>query len=88
MQGSNGDAESENRLVDTTGEGEGGTNTESSTKTYKEPCVKLGSQWKLLYDTGSSNPVLCNNLEQWDVRGGGRDIQEGGNICTPMVDSC
>ena len=32
--------------------------------------------------------VLCDNLEEWDEIGGGREIQEGGYICTPMVDSC
>jgi len=34
----------------------------------------------LLYDAGSSNPVLWNNLEGWDVVGGGRENQEGGDI--------
>ena len=31
--------------------------------------------------------VLCDNLEGWDVAGVG-GVQDGGNICTPMVDSC
>ena len=40
MQGHSGDAGGENRLVDTAGEGEGGTNRESITETYALPCVK------------------------------------------------
>ena len=42
----------------------------------------------LLYDAGSSNPVLCDNLEGWDGVRGGRKAQEGGDTCMPMIDSC
>ena len=31
--------------------------------------------------------MLCDNLERWDGVGGGRDVQEGGDIYTPMADS-
>ena len=31
---------------------------------------------------------LCINLEGWDGEGGGREVQEGGDICTPVADSC
>ena len=41
---------------------------------------------KVLYDSGSS--VLCDNLEGQDEVGGGREVQEGGDICVPMADSC
>ena len=34
----------------------------------------------MLYDGGSSNQVLCDNLEEWDGVGGRREIQEGGDI--------
>ena len=30
----------------------------------------------------------CYNLEGWDGEGDGREVQEGGNICIPMADSC
>ena len=32
----------------------------------------------------------AENLERqgWDAVGGGREVQEGGNICIPMADSC
>ena len=31
---------------------------------------------------------LCVNLEGWDGAGDGRELQKGGDICTPMADSC
>ena len=31
---------------------------------------------------------LCVNLEAWDGEGYGREVQKGGDICTPMADSC
>jgi len=33
-------------------------------------------------------PGPCNNLEQWDGEGGGREVQEGGDINIPIADSC
>ena len=30
--------------------------------------------------------VLCDNLEGWDGLEGGRESQEGGDICIPMAD--
>ena len=38
------------------------------------------AQWSLLYDAGSSNRVLCNNLEGWDGVRGEREVQEEGDI--------
>ena len=40
------------------------------------------------YDSESSNQVLFGNLEGWDGVGGGREVQEGGDICVHMADSC
>ena len=56
----------------------------------KQDHLKMGAMasGNLLYAAGSSNPVLCDNLEGWDGVGGRREIQEGGDICTPMADSC
>ena len=31
---------------------------------------------------------LCDNLEGWDGEGGGREVQEGGDMGVPMADSC
>ena len=33
-------------------------------------------------------PRLCDNLEGWDGVGGGKEVQEGGDIRVPMADSC
>ena len=30
--------------------------------------------------------VLCDNLEGWDVVGGGKEFQEGGAICISKAD--
>ena len=40
LQGGNGDADIENVLVDTVGEGESGMNGESSINIYTLPCIK------------------------------------------------
>ena len=52
------------------------------------PCVKQIVSGNLLYDSGTSNLVLCDNLEDWDGMGGEREVQEGRDICIPMADSC
>ena len=30
---------------------------------------------------------LCINLEGWDGAGDGREVQKGGDVCTPVGDS-
>ena len=68
LQDSKEDADIENRLLNTEGEGKGGINWESSTETYITICkIDRGN---LLYDSGSSNPVLFDNLVRWDGVGG------------------
>ena len=32
--------------------------------------------------------MLCDNLEGWDAVGDGREVQEGGDMCLLMADSC
>ena len=32
-------------------------------------------------------PLLPDNLEGWDGLGGGREVQEGGDVCMLMADS-
>ena len=39
-------------------------------------------------NTGSSNPVLYDNLETQDGMEGGREVQEGGDIGILMSDLC
>ena len=40
--------------------------------------------WEKSYD----KPRQCINLEGWDGERDGREVQEGGDICIPMADSC
>ena len=37
---------------------------------------------------GSSNLVLCDVQEEWGGVGGGREAQEGRDMCIPLADSC
>ena len=32
--------------------------------------------------------ALCDNLEGWDGLGGGKEVQEGGDIRIPVADLC
>ena len=76
-----------NRLGDTVGEGGGHQLTEEHGNIYTTIC-KIGTQWEFDKRFGELKPTICNNLEEWDGVGGGREAQEGGDICTPMADSC
>ena len=40
--------------------------------------------------TVAGNPklMLCDNLEGWDREAGGREVQEVGDMCISMTDSC
>ena len=78
----------EKRLEDTVGKGEGGPNWESGVETYTLLYVKWIASGDLLYDAGNSNPVLCDNLKEWDGVGVGRETQEEGDMYIPMADSC
>ena len=42
----------------------------------------------LLYDTGSSNPMLCDDQEGRDGVGGGGEVQERGDIYVSTADAC
>ena len=49
---------------------------------------KVDSHWEFTVLLKELKLVLCDNLEEWDGVGVGREVQEGGNICIPMADSC
>ena len=57
-------------------------------ETYTLLYGKQTASGNLLYDARHLNLVLCDNLEGWDEAGGGRELQEGGDVCTPVADSC
>ena len=80
----------EKRLADL-GEGagrkDGETHGESNMGTYTLLC-NLDSQCEFAAKFRKLKPGLYNNLEEWDWVAGGREVQEGGNTCIPMADSC
>ena len=57
-------------------------------ETYILPYVKQIGSGNLLYEAGNPQAVLCDNLEGRDGVGGGMKVLEGGDVCTPMADSC
>ena len=44
-------------------------------------------QWEFVVYLREHKQGLCINLEGWDG-GDGREVQEEGDICIPMEDSC
>ena len=47
---------------------------------------KIDSQGELVW-LRKLKQGLCISLEGWDGEGDGREVQKGGDICIPMVDS-
>ena len=41
----------------------------------------------ICYIAQETQTGLCTNLERWDTEGDGREVQKGGDTCTPMADS-
>ena len=59
----------------------------SNMETYITIC-KIDSQREFAIWLRKLKQGLCNNTEGWDVEGDGREVQEGGDICIAMIDSC
>ena len=59
----------------------------SNMETYITIC-KIDSQWEFAVWLRKLKRWLCIILEGWDGTGDGREIQNGGDICIPMADSC
>ena len=87
MQVSSGETDIENRLMDTWRGAERVRCMESNMKTYII-IYKIYSQWKFAVCLRKVRQGLCIKLEGWDGEGDGREVHEGGDICTPMADSC
>ena len=49
---------------------------------------QVNSQWEFAIWLKEFKLGLYNNLEGWEWARGGREIQEVGDICTPIVNSC
>ena len=41
-----------------------------------------------MHEAGHPKLVPWDNLEGWDGEGGERGVQDGGDSCIPMADSC
>ena len=88
IQGSKGDTDIKNRLLNSVGEGEDGMIWESSTATCILPYVKQMTSTSSMHEAGHPKLVLCINLEGWDGERDRREFQKGGDICIPVADSC
>ena len=86
MQGSHGETDIENRLIDM-GRGEGETYGKSNMETYITIC-KIDSQWEFAVWLRKLKQGLCINLEGCNGEEDGREVQKGGDIYIPMADSC
>ena len=56
-----------------------------------ETCIticKIDSQREFAVCLRKLKQGLYINLERWDGKGDGRKVQEGGDLCIPMADSC
>ena len=60
---------------------------ESDMETYIAVC-KIGSQWEFAVWLRKLKQGLCISLEGWGGKGEEREVQEGGDICIPMAESC
>ena len=59
----------------------------SNMETYITIC-KIDSQREFAVWLRKLKLGLCINLEGWDVEGDKREVQNRGDICIPMADSC
>ena len=60
---------------------------ESNMETYITIC-KIDGQREFAVWLRELKQGFCINLEEWDGAGDGRKIQNGGDVCIPMADSC
>ena len=67
--------------------GEGEMYGKSNMETYITIC-KIDSQWEFAVWLRKLKQGLYINLERWDREEDGREVQEEGDICIPMADSC
>ena len=49
---------------------------------------KIDSQGEFAAWLRKFKQELCINLEGWDGEGVGKELQNGGDMCIPMGDSC
>ena len=49
---------------------------------------KTDSKWEFAVWHRQGSSVLCDHLEPWVGVGGEKGVQEGGDLCIPVADSC
>ena len=69
------------------GEGEGEMYGESNMETYIT-IYKIYSKCKFAVWLKELKQGIFDNLEAWNGVGDGKKVQEGGDTCKPMADSC
>ena len=79
--------EKQRRDLQTREEGRRGAKYRESMEIYITIC-KRDSQWEFAVCLRELKQGLCINLEGWNGEGNMREVQEGGDIRTPMADSC
>ena len=67
--------------------GEGEMYGKSNMETYITMC-EIDSPQEFAVCLRKLKHRLCINLDRWDGEGDGRELQKGGDMCVPMVDSC
>ena len=87
LQGSSGETDKEQTYGPGESEGEREMYGESDMETYMTVC-KIDSQREFAVCLMKLKQGLCINLEGWDGEGDGREVQEGGDMCIPMAESC
>ena len=60
---------------------------EGNMETYITEC-KIDRQLEFTLLLWELKPGLCNNLEGWDEKEGGREVQKRRDICIPKAHSC
>ena len=79
--------------MDTAGAGESAPRTNSALGWTERAALKYvryhmqNGQWEFALYHKELKAVPCDNLEWGDGMGGGREVQEGGDIGIPMTDS-
>ena len=58
------------------------------TVTWKLTTHKTDNQQEFAVCLRKLKQGLCINLEGWDGKGDGREVQKEGEICVPVPDSC
>ena len=82
MQGSKGDTDVKNRLLDSVGEGKDGMIWENSIETCILPYVNQMTSVSLMHEAGHPKLVPWDNPRGQSGEGGGRGFRLGGHVYT------